>query len=142
MIAYVDESIRSREKLYVIAAGLVVPADAQNVVDKLKKVPPGRSKRFHWRLEREKIRIRMLDVIRDLQLPTFAAVYCADRIRWSSRGRIQALKGLLWELQTQKFKVSELVIETRRSFGDEEDKKTIFRAKQARIADPELTYSF
>ncbi|MGH7867945.1 MAG: hypothetical protein ACREP9_10045 [Candidatus Dormibacteraceae bacterium] len=142
MICYVDESIRSREKLYMIAASVVVAADAQDVLDELRRAAPGRSKRFHWRIELEKIRLRMLDMIRDLHLHTLAVVYVSKREKWAGRGRVQALKGLLWELQNQESKVFELVIETRGKFGDEENRKTIFHAQQAGIADRELIYRF
>jgi len=91
--AYADESARSRDRLYVVAAALVAPGDREGALDALRQVPPGRARRFHWRLEREEIRMRMVSTIRALSLRTFAACYCADHPRWSQRGRVQALKG-------------------------------------------------
>lgn len=88
MIAYVDESIRSRDRLYVVAAGLVAPRNTTEVREVLHRIPPGRSRRFHWRTEQEPSRLRMVDAIRDLELRTFAACYCSDHTRWSKRGRI------------------------------------------------------
>ena len=101
-VVYVDESVRSRDRLYVVAAGLIAQDDDEEMLGALRRVPPGRSKRFHWRLEREDSRMRMLATIRTLQLRTFAACYCADRPRWSQRGRVQALKGLLWRLRSER----------------------------------------
>ena len=139
-IAYADESARSRDRLYVVAAALVAPGDREGALDALRQVPPGRARRFHWRLEREEIRMRMVSTIRALSLRTFAACYCADHPRWSQRGRVQALKGLLWALRDQR--VGTLVIETRGRHGDAEDRRTIYHAQRSGHADASLGYCF
>src|SRR5262249_9120048 len=122
LVAYADESARSRDRLYVVAAAIVAPDDRDGALDALRRVPPGRARRFHWRLEREESRMRMVGTVRALSLRTFAACYCADHPRWSQRGRVQALKGLLWALRDQR--VGTLVIETRGRHGDAEDRRT------------------
>jgi len=139
-VAYADESVRSRDRLYVVAAALVASNDCDEVLDALRQVPPGRSRRFHWRLEREESRMRMLATVRVLRLSTFAACYCADRPRWSQRGRVQALKGLLWRLRDEG--VARLVIETRGEHGDAEDRRVIYHAQRSGHANPNLTYCF
>lgn len=140
MIAYIDESLRVRDHLYVVAAGLAAPAGARELVAELRKALPGRSPRFHWRNESEETRMRMLDRIHELGLETFAVCYCEERPRWSERGRIQAIKRLLWELQQHQ--VVELILESRGEVNDERDRKTIFRAQRAGHASRSLSYRF
>jgi hypothetical protein len=139
-VAYADESVRSRDRLYVVAAALVAPSESDDVLEALRQVPPGRSRRFHWRLEREESRMRMLATIRRLRLSTFAACYCADRRRWSQRGRVQALKGLLRRLRDEG--VARMVIETRGEHGDAEDRRVIYHAQRSGHASSKLTYCF
>jgi hypothetical protein len=139
-VCYVDESARSRDRLYVVAAALTAQNDDAVALETLRSVPPGRSQRFHWRLEREPSRIQMLAAIRTLRFRTLAACYCTDRPRWSQRGRTQALKGLLWRLQGER--VARLVIETRGLHGDAEDRRTIHHAQRSGHADANLYYCF
>lgn len=142
MIAYLDESLRSRECLYVVAAALVAPPDASEVADELHRVPAGKAPRFHWRNEGEPTRRRMLHTIRDLGLRSYAALYCTDHPRWSRRGRVQAIKCLLWTFQGHTPTIQELVIETRGAHGDAEDRKAIARAQRSGHADQKLSYRF
>jgi hypothetical protein len=61
-VAYADESARARDRLYVVAAAVIAQKHSDTVLDAVRHVPPGRSKRFHWRLEREESRMKMLAI--------------------------------------------------------------------------------
>jgi hypothetical protein len=139
MKAFVDESIRSREHLYVVAAALIVP-DGLDVGEALSRIPHGRAPRFHWRNESDAQRMRMLDLVRELGLRSIATCYVADRPRWQERGRLKAFGRLLWELKQER--VLELVIESRGEPNDGKDRQMIARAQRAGSAMAEMAYRF
>jgi hypothetical protein len=142
VIGYIDESLRAQVALYVVAACLVAPPDVKEIADELRRVPAGRAHRFHWRNESEAVRRRMLDTICELGLPTYAALYRADHPNWGRRGRVQAIKRLLWEFRAYGPEVHELVIESRGRYGDAEDRKVIGRAQRSGHASQQLIYQF
>lgn len=142
MIAYLDESARAPARLYVVAVGVVAITDAAEAIDELSGVPAGSAHRFHWRNETEPVKARMLEVIRKLRIRTYAALYSTEHRGWARRGRVQAIKGLLWELQTSEPELLELVIESRGAPGDAEDRKTIGHAQRSGHAQRQLVYGF
>jgi len=138
--AYVDESMRSLSRLYVLAAGFVVQSGEEDTVAALRRVLPGRAARFHWRHESEATRMRMVDAVRELGMHALAFCYQADHRRWAERGRVLAMRGLLWQLRVEG--IRDLVLETRGRGNDEHDRRTIAQAERAGHASRGLRYRF
>jgi hypothetical protein len=141
MIAFADESMRmTGDGLYVVAAVVVTSDALHECRGALRGAVPRKIARFHWRNEREAIRVGLLTVAAGLPVIGLASVlWPADR-RQQERARAIALRHLLWNLKQRG--VAELVIESREPELNSRDRRTIAHAQRAGWADQELRYDF
>ena len=138
--AFINESLRWRpEGLYVVAAA-VVAEDLDDARAAARAVLLRRQHRFHWRVESERQRLRMLGALVDVAERVMA--YTCQPIPTSKqdRARAQCLKRLLWDLRD--LDVDELVFESRDEHNDRKDRRTIVRAQNAQAAPKLLGYDF
>jgi hypothetical protein len=67
--AYVDESLRVREGLYVLAAVLVADAHADRHREELRELLYRQQLRLHWRDESSRRREQLTDAVAALRTP-------------------------------------------------------------------------
>jgi DNA-binding GntR family transcriptional regulator len=96
--AYVDESLRVRDGLYVLAAVIVADNDTEHQCQALRALLHRGQRRLHWRDESPQRRSQIIDVVR--QLPHTGAVVIAIGMapKRQERARRKCIERLLAEL--------------------------------------------
>jgi len=139
MHAFVDESLRAAgDGLYMVAAVVVVDGDIEASRRAAQNVLLARQRRFHWRNESERQRLRMLEVISTLDA-TALAYSRALRGERQERARALCIERMLWDLR--EMGVSEVVFESR-GRGNNKDARTIANAQRAGVAAKTMRYRF
>ena len=142
VIAYVDESARPGPEgvYYLVTAGVVVGADPEQARRTLAKLRPPQG-RFHWRQERERGRLAMLDAMAELGTAAFVAWRYPIGKRRQEEARRRCLTTLLDDLRHEG--VDELVIERREDRAlNSADRQTILDGQHAGLIAPDLRYRF
>lgn len=141
MIGYVDESARQGPEgvYYLVTAGVVVGADADNARRALAKLHPPQG-RFHWRQEGERGRVAMLEAMAELGVAAFVTWDYPIGNKRQEQARRRCLTTLLDDLRHEG--VDKLVIERRHQALDNADRQTILDARHAGLAPPDLEYHF
>ncbi len=140
MRAFLDESVRVAEPgMYVLAATVVLDhqleATRRAIVDAL---PVGMA-RFHWRNEREPVRMKLCGALIDAGLTHHVAVCAPLDRRRDERARRRCLTSLTWTLYDEG--VTHLHIETRHQ-RDASDRTFLGTEQRVRRIPPRLSYSF
>ncbi len=120
MLALADESSRTSGGGLYLMAEVMIPAERTvEVRAHLRGLLPPGQRRFHWRSDNDRLRMRMLEAIDHAAL--HAAVFIKKPTAGSSQRRCRALclEGVLWYLKEQR--ISELIIESRLS-QDQDDR--------------------
>ncbi|WP_211589152.1 hypothetical protein [Microbispora sp. H11081] len=129
--AYVDESMRLEEGLYVLAA-VAVPVDrAAEYRTVLRGLLLTKQPRLHWRDEGQKRRLAIARAVAALA-PTLSIVIGAGLLPAKQRrARRKCLERLLWQLASND--IRHVVMERRNAAGDKEDLDLVnaLRARQA-----------
>lgn len=130
-LAYVDESIRTDDGVYVLAAVLVESSDAEAVRDAVHALEPRPGRRFHWRDKEAFERRDAAAVIARLPVLLDVVVGSPVNARRQERARRQCLETLLFELASAG--VEEVWLETRNQVSDRRDLDVIggFRSQGA-----------
>lgn len=128
-LAYVDESIRTDDGVYVLAAVALHAADADDVRDAVRALEPRPGRRFHWRDRLPDARRSAADVVADLPVLAVAVVGAPVNARRQERARRQCLEALLFELAAAG--VDEVWLESRNPASDRRDLDviTVYRSR-------------
>jgi len=138
MIAFVDESIRSRQGLYLLAAVVFPESEAETCRWSLLGLLRRGQTRIHWRDQDQSGRLAMLERIIEFRVPSLTYA-CTKHVGFPlERARALCLNRLLWDLKASE--IEELVLESRRPYNDEIDRKRIAAAQRARWASKTLHY--
>jgi hypothetical protein len=121
--AYVDESLRVRAGLYVLAAVIVADAPADRHREALRALLHRGQQRLHWRDENSKRRALLVSAVR--QLPRTGAVVIATGVapRRQERARRKCIERLLTELASRR--VPTVVFERRHAELDARDRAMV-----------------
>jgi hypothetical protein len=121
--AYVDESLRVRAGLYVLAAVIVADAQADRHREALRALLHRGQQRLHWRDENSKRRALLVSTVR--QLPRTGAVVIATGVapRRQERARRKCIERLLAELASRR--VPNVVFERRHAELDARDRAMV-----------------
>lgn len=139
--AFVDESMRvgASGGLYLVAAAIVIDADADAVEHRLRTAVGRRRHRIHWRNESETVRLKLLDVLATMPLHGVAVAVEPTDARHQERARAHAWWTLTWHLAHRQ--VSELTIESRQAELNRRDQRTLAAIQRAGIGTG-ITYQF
>ncbi|WP_325048080.1 DUF3800 domain-containing protein [Jiangella anatolica] len=129
MVAYVDESIRIRDGVYVMAACALEDGSAAAARDAMRELEPRPGHRLHWH---DRMPADRLVAVRTVaQLPALHLVTIGVTLdpRRQERARRQCMEALLFHLQDAG--VSRVWLETRNAAADRRDIEAV-RAARAR----------
>jgi|SRR5215813_1205872 len=128
--AYVDESVRVREDLYVLAGVIVADAQADHHREVLRVLLQRGQRRLHWRDESSKRRALLAAAVR--QLPHTGAVMIATDVmsRRQERARSKCIERLLAELATRG--IASVVFERRHEELDARDRAMVAALRRQR----------
>jgi hypothetical protein len=128
--AYVDESLRVRAGLYVLAAVIVADAHADRHQEVLLALLHRGQWRLHWRDESSKRRSLLVSAVR--QLPHTGAVVIATGVapRRQERARRKCIERLLAELANQR--IAAVVFERRHEELDAHDRAMVAALRRQR----------
>lgn len=121
-VAYVDESIRTTEGVYILAAAVVDEPDRDKARDQLTRLSQ-RGMPFHWRLERPQRRSEAIDLVRDLSSLHLVVVGAPVNPRRQERARRQCIETLLYYLEAAG--TGHVLLETRNATADRRDIATV-----------------
>ncbi|MBB5789303.1 DUF3800 domain-containing protein [Jiangella mangrovi] len=124
-LAYVDESIRTDDGVYVLAAVALDAADDESVRDAMRTLEPRPGRRFHWRDRLPDARSAAAGVIAGLPVLAVAVIGSPVDPRRQERARRQCLEVLLFELGSAG--VQAVRLESRNSVADRRDSEVIAR---------------
>lgn len=127
-VAYVDESIRTTDGVYVLAAVILEEPDC----DDARARVTGLSQRglpFHWRLELAPRRQTAVELIADLASLHLVVIGAPVDPRRQERARRQCMESLLFHLQAAG--VAQVWLEARNAAADRRDIEAV-RAARAR----------
>ncbi|NRQ30575.1 hypothetical protein HII36_01770 [Nonomuraea sp. NN258] len=125
--AYVDESMRIQQGLYLMAAVLVAPARAEAHRAALRSLLLRRQPRLHWRDENDKRRAQLVEALAGLRLRGIVLVGTGLDRKRQERARRKVMECLLWELGNRH--VREVVFEQRDRRLDAQDHDMIVTLK-------------
>jgi hypothetical protein len=97
-LAYVDESIRTDDGVYVLAAVALHAADADGVRDAVRSLEPRPGRRFHWRDKEPFERRDAVEMLARLPILPIVVVGAPVNARRQERARRGCLERLLYEL--------------------------------------------
>jgi hypothetical protein len=128
--AYIDESLRMRAGLYVLAAVIVADGQADRHREVLQALLHRGQRRLHWRDESAKRRALLVSAVR--QLPHTGAVVIATGVtsRRQERARRKCIERLLAELARRG--VGAMVFERRHAELDARDRAMVAALQQQR----------
>jgi hypothetical protein len=118
-LAYVDESIRTDDGVYVLAAVALDAADGASVRDAVRALEPRPGRRFHWRDKESFERTEAAALLAELPIVPIVAIGAPVDPRRQERARRQCLAALLFELAVAG--VTEVWLETRNPVADRRD---------------------
>ncbi|MBB5789304.1 hypothetical protein [Jiangella mangrovi] len=136
-LAYVDESIRTDDGVYVLAAVALDAADGESVRDAVCTLLPTRGgPRFHWRDERRASRLAAAALV--AAQPALLVVVIGTPVQpdRQERARRHCLGALLFELATAG--VDEVWLESRNQVSDRRDLDVIGGFRVRGMLPPEL----
>lgn len=129
-VAYVDESIRTDDGVYVLAASTLDEDCVDEVRTALRVLKPRRGRRIHWRDEEHADRLAAVSAI--AKLPALQTVIIGTPVdpRRQERARRMCLEKLLFDLDAAG--VEQVWLETRGTRADRRDIAAVdrFRARQ------------
>jgi DNA-binding GntR family transcriptional regulator len=128
--AYVDESLRVRDGLYVLAAVIVADNDTEHQCQALRALLHRGQRRLHWRDESPQRRSQIIDVVR--QLPHTGAVVIAIGMapKRQERARRKCIERMLAELTGRG--IASVVFERRHEELDARDRALVTALKRQR----------
>ncbi|SEE80346.1 hypothetical protein [Jiangella alba] len=118
-LAYVDESIRTDDGVYVLAAVALDRADAAAVRAAVRALEPRPGRRFHWRDRLPAARHSAAGLLAGLPTLAIAVVGAPVNPRRQERARRHCLGALLFELADAG--VDEVCLESRNPVADRRD---------------------
>ncbi|MBB5789302.1 hypothetical protein [Jiangella mangrovi] len=118
-LAYVDESIRTDDGVYVLAAVALDAADGESVRDAVRSLEPRPGRRFHWRDKEHFERVQAAELLAQLPVIPIVVIGAPVDPRRQERARRHCLAALLFELATAG--VDEVCLETRNPVADRRD---------------------
>jgi hypothetical protein len=121
--AYVDESMLVARGLYLMAAVLVAPHQADRYRADLRGLLFRRQPRLHWRDEEHKRRCQVIEAVAALRPAGIVVVGTGMDSKRQERARRKCMEHLLWELGHRA--VVEVCFESRNRVLDAADKKLI-----------------
>ena len=138
--AYIDESLRMRAGLYVLAAVIVADAQADRHRETLRTLLYRGQRRLHWRDENRKHRALLVSAVR--QPPHTGAVVIATGVtsRRQERARRKCIERLLAELADRK--VASVVFERRHQELDARDRAMVAALRRQRLVPAWLRVSW
>ncbi|MFC5814630.1 hypothetical protein [Nonomuraea harbinensis] len=134
--AYVDESMRLSHGLYLMAAVLVPPAQADFHRAALRGLLLRRQRRLHWRDENAKRRTLIIETVAGLRPSALVVVGTGLEARRQERARRKCMEHLLWELGRRP--VTEIFFESRGPWLDAADRKLIDILRTRHAISPRL----
>ncbi|NRQ30574.1 hypothetical protein HII36_01765 [Nonomuraea sp. NN258] len=134
--AYVDESMRIQQGLYLMAAVLVAPARAEAHRAALRSLLLRRQPRLHWRDENDKRRAQLVEALAALGLRGLVIVGAGLARRTQERARRKCMERLLWELGHRH--VTDVIFERREPTLDARDRDMIEALKGRHAMAPRL----
>ncbi|SDU67138.1 DUF3800 domain-containing protein [Jiangella alkaliphila] len=129
-VAYVDESIRTTDGVYVLAAVILEEpdcADARARVNGLSQ----RGLPFHWRLELAPRRQTAVELVADLASLHLVVIGAPVNPRRQERARRQCMESLLFHLQAAG--VAQVWLEARNTAADRRDIDAVDRFRSRRV---------
>ena len=128
--AYIDESMRIHQHLYILAAVIVADADAEGCRDTLRAPLLRGQSRLHWRDESTRRRSQLITGVQTLQ-HTGAVVIAAGVIAGrQERARRKCIEHLLFELTSRG--ITQAVFERRHEELDARDRTLIAALQRQR----------
>lgn len=127
-IAFVDESIRTTEGVYVLAAAILEEPGCEDARDRVAGLSQ-RGLPFHWRLELGPRRLAAVELVTGLASLHVVVIGAPVNPRRQERARRQCMEALLFHLQAAG--VSRVWLETRNPAADRRDIEAV-RAARAR----------
>jgi hypothetical protein len=121
--AYVDESLRVREGLYVLAAVLVADAQADRHREELRALLHRHQLRLHWRDESSRRREQLIDAVAALQDTGAVVIAAGVAPGRQERARRKCIERLLAELAGRG--IATVVFERRHKELDARDRAMI-----------------
>ncbi|PZF82644.1 hypothetical protein [Jiangella anatolica] len=128
-LVHVDESIRTDDGVYVLAAVVIGAPDAPLVRDAMRSLEPRPGHRFHWRDRLPDARLAAAAVVAGLPVLPVAVIGAPVDARRQERARRQCLEALLFDLASAG--VDEVWLESRNPALDRRDVQAIaaFRSR-------------
>lgn len=121
--AFVDESLRVADGLYVMAAAVIDGTAVEQHREAMRALLLARQPRLHWRDERAGRREQLAAAVGALELDRLVVVGTRLPASRQVRGRRKCLQRLLWHLGTAG--VAQVVCESRGPAGDLQDRRMI-----------------
>lgn len=128
-MAYVDESIRIRDGMYVMAACVLEEGHVVEARDMMRELEPRPGHRFHWHDRKEVDRLIGVRAVSQLSTLHIVTIGMPVDYRRQERARRRCLEALLFYLQDAG--VSQVWLETRNAASDRRDIAAV-RAARAR----------
>lgn len=116
--AYVDESIRTTEGFYILAAAVLDEPDQDQARDELLRLSQ-RGMPFHWRLEHPRRRTEAINVVKELSSLHVVVIGAPVNPRRQERARRQCIEALLHHLEAAG--TAHVLLETRNATADRRD---------------------
>lgn len=136
--SFIDESHRAAVDggTYLFGAVCVPPRAEAAVRDTLRRSLPGGIQRFHWRKDRNEVRLRGISALAQLDLEA-ATVYRGQVHRKQERARQDALWSLAYDQHQRE--IHDLVFEARERTLNRKDSRTLENIQRTL---PSLRYTF
>ncbi|WP_068924717.1 hypothetical protein [Planobispora rosea] len=138
--AYVDESMRVSAGLCLMAAVLVPPVLAEVYRDVLRGLLLSNQRRLHWRDEKDRRRVQLIDAIGALRPCGIVIVGTGLDAARQERARRKCMERLLWELGQHH--VTDVVFERRGVDLDEGDRAMVVTLRGRHAMTPRLQVSW
>lgn len=134
LLGFADESMRQLpdgSTVYVMAAAVLPEPQCEAVRTLMRGLLLPRQVRLHWRDEGQERRRKIVDAIAEAGVHSLVVVGARLDPARQERGRRQALRHLLWELDARS--VEHLLLESRQSSQDRDDRVAIGGMRNARV---------
>lgn len=128
--AFVDESVRGREGVYVLAAAVLDEFDQNRARDRVGTLALRGRLPFHWRLELPRRRMAAVQVVAELAMLHVVVVGFSFQPARQERARRKCLQELLFRLEAEG--VEHVLLESRNAIQDHRDRTVVdgFRARR------------
>ncbi|MDA0633893.1 hypothetical protein OUY22_10720 [Nonomuraea sp. MCN248] len=138
--AYVDESMLLQSGLYILAAVLVAPAEAERHRAALRSLLLRRQRKLHWRDENDKRRTLLAEAVAAMRPMGVVVVGAGLDGRRQERARRKCVEHLLWEMGGHH--VLDVVFERRHSELDLRDHELVAVLQGRHSMPPRLRLSW